>query len=65
LHPLTRTGSWGADQWDRITWADALDEVARQVRCTRENRRVIDRGSVFELEGASEGKGLVGELRSS
>jgi anaerobic selenocysteine-containing dehydrogenase len=36
LHPLRRTGSRGANQWERITWADALDEVARQMRRVRE-----------------------------
>jgi len=36
LHPLRRTGSRGADQWERITWADALDEVARQMRRVRD-----------------------------
>ena len=36
LHPMRRTGSRGADQWERITWADALDEVARQMRRVRE-----------------------------
>ena len=59
MHPLRRTGSRGADQGERITLADALEEVARQVRRVRENRRVIDRRSVFEFDGASEGKGPV------
>jgi anaerobic dimethyl sulfoxide reductase subunit A len=36
LHPLRRTGPRGANQWERITWADALDEVAGQIRRVRE-----------------------------
>ncbi len=31
LHPLKRTGPRGAGQWKRITWDEAIDEVARNL----------------------------------
>ena len=35
-HPLRRTGPRGAGQFERITWDEALDEVARQMRRVRD-----------------------------
>jgi len=35
-HPLRRTGERGAGGWERISWDDALDEVARQMRRVRD-----------------------------
>jgi anaerobic dimethyl sulfoxide reductase subunit A len=36
MHPLRRTGPRGSGQFERITWDEALDEVARQMRRVRE-----------------------------
>ena len=30
MHPLRRVGAKGAEQWQRITWDAALDEIARR-----------------------------------
>src|SRR5437667_1301156 len=35
-HPLRRVGPRGAGQFERITWDEALDEVARQLRRVRD-----------------------------
>ncbi len=35
-HPLRRSGPRGAGQFERITWDEALDEVARQMRRIRD-----------------------------
>ena len=35
-HPLRRTGARGSGEFERITWDDALDEVARQMRRIRD-----------------------------
>ena len=36
LHPLRRTGPRGTAQFERISWDEALDEVARQMRRIRD-----------------------------
>ena len=41
LHPLKRTGERGAGQWERITWDQALDELAD--RLIEKGRAAIDR----------------------
>jgi len=35
LHPLRRTGPRGSDEFERISWDDALDEVAGHLVATR------------------------------
>ena len=36
LHPLRRIGPRGSGQWERISWDEALDEVAAKLRALRE-----------------------------
>ena len=36
LHPLRRTGPRGSGEYERVSWDDALDEVARQLRRVRD-----------------------------
>jgi anaerobic dimethyl sulfoxide reductase subunit A len=36
LHPMRRRGSRGAGQWERVSWDEALDEVAAQLRRVRD-----------------------------
>ena len=37
LHPLKRTGERGEGRWQRVTWGEALDEIAERLRA------VVDR----------------------
>jgi anaerobic selenocysteine-containing dehydrogenase len=39
LHPLKRVGERGAGQWKRISWEQALDEIAQKMRDSRQRRR--------------------------
>lgn len=39
LHPLKRVGKRGEGKWQRITWEQALDEIAEKMRKSREKRR--------------------------
>ena len=32
LHPLRRTGERGAGGWERVTWEEALDDIAARIR---------------------------------
>ena len=32
LHPLKRAGARGEGRWERVTWDDALDDIARRIR---------------------------------
>lgn len=36
LHPLRRRGPRGAGQWERVSWDEALDQVARELRRVRD-----------------------------
>ena len=36
LHPMRRKGPRGAGQWERVSWDEALDEVAGQMRRIRD-----------------------------
>ena len=36
LHPMRRKGARGAGQWERVSWDEALDEVAGQMRRVRD-----------------------------
>src|SRR5262245_22410166 len=36
LHPMRRKGARGEGEWERVTWTEALDEVARQMRRVRD-----------------------------
>lgn len=39
LHPLRRTGPRGSGQWKRITWDEALDEIAGRMRRLKDEGR--------------------------
>ncbi|MGD2068115.1 MAG: molybdopterin-dependent oxidoreductase [Gemmatimonadota bacterium] len=39
LHPLKRVGERGEGKWKRISWDQALDEIATRMRESREKRR--------------------------
>lgn len=39
LHPLKRVGKRGEGKWQRITWEQALDEIAEKMRESRQKRR--------------------------
>ena len=32
LHPLRRSGARGSGEWERVTWDEALDEIAEKIR---------------------------------
>ncbi|MGH3342728.1 MAG: molybdopterin-dependent oxidoreductase [Carbonactinosporaceae bacterium] len=32
LHPLRRTGGRGSGEWERVTWDEALDDIAARIR---------------------------------
>jgi len=36
LHPMRRKGARGAGEWERVEWAEALEEVAHQMRRVRD-----------------------------
>jgi anaerobic dimethyl sulfoxide reductase subunit A len=56
-HPLRRTGPRGSGQFERVSWDEALDEVARQllrVRAAHGNAAILDAsrsGSLSMLHG--------------
>ncbi|MEO1232589.1 MAG: molybdopterin-dependent oxidoreductase [Myxococcota bacterium] len=39
LYPLKRVGERGAGQWKRVTWEEALADIADRMRASRERRR--------------------------
>ncbi|NNE69117.1 MAG: molybdopterin-dependent oxidoreductase, partial [Rhodothermales bacterium] len=39
LYPLKRVGERGEGKWKRITWEQALEEIAEKMRASREKRR--------------------------
>ncbi|MFT4605227.1 MAG: anaerobic selenocysteine-containing dehydrogenase [Rhodothermales bacterium] len=39
LYPLKRVGERGEGKWKRISWDQALDEIAEKMRASREKRR--------------------------
>ena len=39
LYPLKRVGERGAGQWKRISWDEALDEIAEKMRASRSRRK--------------------------
>jgi len=39
LYPLKRSGPRGSGEWERISWEQALDEIAEKMRDSRKRRR--------------------------
>ena len=39
LYPLKRVGARGEGKWKRVTWEEALDDIAEKMRASRERRR--------------------------
>jgi len=39
LYPLKRVGERGAGKWKRVSWDEALDDIAAKMRASREKRR--------------------------
>ena len=39
LYPLKRVGARGEGKWKRVTWEDALSDIAAKMRASREKRR--------------------------
>ena len=39
LYPLKRVGERGAGKWKRVTWEEALTDIAAKMRASREQRR--------------------------
>ncbi|MEX1018465.1 MAG: molybdopterin-dependent oxidoreductase [Litorilinea sp.] len=39
LYPLKRVGARGEGKWERITWAQALEEIGAKMRASRQRRR--------------------------
>jgi len=39
LYPLKRVGARGEGKWKRVSWTQALDEIAGRMRASREKRR--------------------------
>lgn len=39
LYPLKRVGERGEGKWKRVTWDEALDDIAARMRASREKRR--------------------------
>jgi len=39
LHPLKRVGERGGGQWKRVSWAEAIADIADKMRASRERRR--------------------------
>ncbi len=39
LYPIKRVGKRGEGKWQRVSWDEALDDIAAKMRASRENRR--------------------------
>jgi anaerobic selenocysteine-containing dehydrogenase len=39
LHPLKRVGARGEGKWRRVSWDEAMDDIAARMRASRERRR--------------------------
>jgi anaerobic selenocysteine-containing dehydrogenase len=39
LYPLKRVGERGAGKWKRVSWEEALDDIAEKMRASRKQRR--------------------------
>jgi len=64
-HPLRRTGPRGAGQFERITWDEALDEVASQLRRVRDTygpAAILDCSRTGSLSMLHNGRAVVQRL---
>ncbi len=57
-HPMRRTGPRGGGQWERISWEEAIDEVAKNIYETM--RRTGPEGNYIHI-----GAGLLSEARGA
>ena len=39
LYPMKQTGARGSDQWERVSWDEAIDDIAAKIKGYRESRR--------------------------
>jgi anaerobic dimethyl sulfoxide reductase subunit A len=64
-HPLRRTGPRGSGQFERVTWDEALDEVARQMRRVRDTygpAAILDCSRTGSLSMLHNGRAVVQRL---
>ncbi|MFR1640041.1 MAG: molybdopterin-dependent oxidoreductase [Eggerthellaceae bacterium] len=50
LYPMKQTGERGSDQWERVSWDEALDEIAEKLASLREE---YGDSSIFKASGSS------------
>jgi anaerobic dimethyl sulfoxide reductase subunit A len=62
LHPLRRTGPRGSGQYERVSWDEALEEVARQMRRIRDahgSAAILDASRSGNLSMLHNGRAIV------
>jgi thiosulfate reductase/polysulfide reductase chain A len=59
LHPLRRSGPRGSGKWERISWEDALDSIAKRIRKLMDEKRP----DLFAIQvGRDKTQGLIGRF---
>ena len=51
LYPLKRAGRRGEGKWERVSWDEALDELAGRIRAALESGRANEMAIVYLLHG--------------